>query len=434
MQSRIAFQLGQTVTPVLRRTALASSTTKLAFQHAQSLFSQRGSLRLYSDAKYRTIKVPHMADSITEGTLKSWAKMVGEQVEQDEEVASIETDKVDIPVNSPVGGVIRELLAKEEDTVVVGQDLFKIEEGAVVEGGAAQSAPKAEEPSSSEPIAAAPKKSEPAAATPKEAAKPAAPKEAAAPAPAKESKPAASTSPVSFSTGERSERRVKMNRMRLRISERLKQSQNTAASLTTFNEIDMSNLIDLRKTYKDDVLKTHGVKLGYMGAFVKASTHALQAVPEVNASIDGDHLVYYDYCDVSVAVATPKGLVTPVLRNTERMSIVDVEQEIANLGKKARDNKITVEDMAGGTFTISNGGVFGSLYGTPIINMPQAAILGMHAIKERPVVVNGKIEIRPMMYVALSYDHRIIDGREAVTFLVKLKEVIEDPRRLLLSV
>ncbi|KAJ2806606.1 hypothetical protein H4S07_003767 [Coemansia furcata] len=381
------------------------------------------------DAKYRTIKVPHMADSITEGTLKSWAKMVGEQVEQDEEVASIETDKVDIPVNSPVGGVIRELLANEEDTVVVGQDLFKIEEGAVVEGGAAPPAPKAEAPSASEPIAA-PKKSEPVAAPKKS--------EPVAPTPAvqaaKVAAPAALTSPVSFSTGERSERRVKMNRMRLRISERLKQSQNTAASLTTFNEIDMSNLIDLRKTYKDDVLKTHGVKLGYMGAFVKASTHALQAVPEVNASIDGDHLVYYDYCDVSVAVATPKGLVTPVLRNTERMSIVDVEQEIANLGKKARDNKITVEDMAGGTFTISNGGVFGSLYGTPIINMPQAAILGMHAIKDRPVVVNGKIEIRPMMYVALSYDHRIIDGREAVTFLVKLKEVIEDPRRLLLSV
>ncbi|KAJ1818125.1 2-oxoglutarate dehydrogenase complex E2 component [Coemansia sp. RSA 2675] len=433
MQSRIAFQLGQSVAPALRRTALAASTTKLAgalaFQHAQSLFSQPGSLRLYSDAKYRTIKVPHMADSITEGTLKSWAKLVGEQVEQDEEVASIETDKVDIPVNSPVGGVIRELLAKEEDTVVVGQDLFKIEEGATAEGGAAPSAPKAAEPTPSEPVAT-PKKSEPAAPAAPAAQPVAAPKEA----PVKESKPAASASPVLFGTAERSERRVKMNRMRLRISERLKQSQNTAASLTTFNEIDMSNLIDLRKTYKDDVLKTHGVKLGYMGAFVKASTHALQAVPEVNASIDGDHLVYYDYCDVSVAVATPKGLVTPVLRNTERMSIVDVEQEIANLGKKARDNKITVEDMAGGTFTISNGGVFGSLYGTPIINMPQAAILGMHAIKERPVVVNGKIEIRPMMYVALSYDHRIIDGREAVTFLVKLKEVIEDPRRLLLSV
>ncbi|KAJ2764388.1 2-oxoglutarate dehydrogenase complex E2 component [Coemansia nantahalensis] len=225
-----------------------------------------------------------------------------------------------------------------------------------------------------------------------------------------------------------------MSRMRLRIAERLKQSQETAASLTTFNEIDMSNLIALRKKYKDAVLKTHGVKLGYMGAFVKASTHALQAVPEVNASIDGDHMVYRDFCDVSVAVATPKGLVTPVLRNTECMGIVDVEQEIANLGQKARDNKITVEDMAGGTFTISNGGVFGSLYGTPIINMPQAAILGMHAIKDRPVVVDGKIEIRPMMYVALSYDHRIIDGREAVTFLVKVKEAIEDPSRLLLNV
>ncbi|KAI8321324.1 dihydrolipoyllysine-residue succinyltransferase E2 component [Martensiomyces pterosporus] len=373
-----------------------------------------------------------MADSITEGTLKSWAKQVGEQVEQDEEVASIETDKVDIPVNSPVGGVVRELLVNEEDTVVVGQDLFKIEEGAVAEGGAAK--PKAEEPAAAPAAEAAA-----AAAAAPAAAAPAAPKAApaaAAPTPAPQAKAAApaAASPVSFGTPSRSERRVKMNRMRLRISERLKQSQNTAASLTTFNEVDMSNLIEMRKTYKDAVLKTHGVKLGYMGAFVKASTQALQAVPEVNASIDGDHMVYYDYCDVSVAVATPKGLVTPVLRNTERMSIVDVEQEIAHLGQKARDNKITVEDMAGGTFTISNGGVFGSLYGTPIINMPQAAILGMHAIKERPVVVNGKIEIRPMMYVALSYDHRIIDGREAVTFLVKLKEAIEDPRRLLLNV
>ncbi|KAJ2657611.1 hypothetical protein IW148_005091 [Coemansia sp. RSA 1199] len=380
-----------------------------------------------SDAKYKTIKVPHMADSITEGTLKSWTKQVGEHVEQDEEVASIETDKVDIPVNSPVAGVLRELLANEEDTVVVGQDLFKIEEGAAAEGGAK---PKASEA----PAAAAIPKAEAKVETSKpEVTTPAASKPAAPAAP----KPAASkpvSPPVSFGAPNRSERRVKMNRMRLRISERLKQSQDTAASLTTFNEIDMTNLIDMRKQYKDLVLKTHGVKLGYMGAFVKASSYALQAVPEVNASIDGDHMVYYDYCDVSVAVATPKGLVTPVLRNTERMGIVDVEQEIANLGKKARDNKITVEDMAGGTFTISNGGVFGSLYGTPIINMPQAAILGMHAIKDRPVVVNGEIQIRPMMYVALSYDHRIVDGREAVTFLVKLKEAIEDPRRLLLNV
>ncbi|KAJ2515050.1 2-oxoglutarate dehydrogenase complex E2 component [Coemansia sp. RSA 1939] len=375
-----------------------------------------------------------MADSITEGTLKAWAKQVGEQVEQDEEVASIETDKVDIPVNSPVSGVLRELLANEEDTVVVGQDLFKIEEGAVAEGGAAPK-PKAEEtesapePATSAPAAAA---AAAAAATSAPAAKPA---PASKPAPAAPAQPK-ETSPATSSLGapNRGERRVKMNRMRLRIAERLKQSQNTAASLTTFNEIDMTNLMDMRKQYKDAVLKTHGVKLGFMGAFVKACSQALQAVPEVNASIDGDHVVFYDYCDVSVAVATPKGLVTPVLRNTERMSIVDVEQEIANLGAKARDNKITVEDMAGGTFTISNGGVFGSLYGTPIINMPQAAILGMHAIKERPVVVGGKIEIRPMMYVALSYDHRIIDGREAVTFLVKIKEAIEDPRRLLLSV
>ncbi|KAJ2495822.1 hypothetical protein GGH96_006226 [Coemansia sp. RSA 1972] len=380
---------------------------------------QHGSLRFYSDAKYKTIKVPHMADSITEGTLKSWTKQVGEHVEQDEEVASIETDKVDIPVNSPVAGVLRELLANEEDTVVVGQDLFKIEEGAAAEGGAK---PKAAEA----PAAAATPKAEAKVETSKpEVTTPVASKPAA-------SKPV--SPPVSFGAPNRSERRVKMNRMRLRISERLKQSQDTAASLTTFNEIDMTNLIDMRKQYKDLVLKTHGVKLGYMGAFVKASSYALQAVPEVNASIDGDHMVYYDYCDVSVAVATPKGLVTPVLRNTERMGIVDVEQEIANLGTKARDNKITVEDMAGGTFTISNGGVFGSLYGTPIINMPQAAILGMHAIKDRPVVVNGEIKIRPMMYIALSYDHRIVDGREAVTFLVKVKEAIEDPRRLLLSV
>ncbi|KAJ1872051.1 2-oxoglutarate dehydrogenase complex E2 component [Coemansia sp. RSA 990] len=400
----------------------------LASQQAPQAFTKCGSLRFYSDAKYKTIKVPHMADSITEGTLKAWAKQVGEQVEQDEEVASIETDKVDIPVNSPVAGVLRELLANEEDTVVVGQDLFKIEEGATAEGGAAK--PKSSVEAAPEP--AAPAQPEPTKPEPtKPAASPEPSKPVATKATPKESQPAA---PVTTSPSHRGERRVKMNRMRLRIAERLKQSQNTAASLTTFNEIDMSNLIDLRKKYKDDVLKTHGVKLGYMGAFVKASSFALQAVPEVNASIDGDHLVYYDYCDISVAVATPKGLVTPVLRNTEKMNIVDVEQEIANLGKKARDNKITVEDMAGGTFTISNGGVFGSLYGTPIINMPQAAILGMHAIKERPVVVDGKIEIRPMMYVALSYDHRIIDGREAVTFLVKLKEAIEDPRRLLLNV
>ncbi|KAJ2610381.1 2-oxoglutarate dehydrogenase complex E2 component [Coemansia sp. RSA 1365] len=436
MQSRVAVQLSQCLAPAFRQATVANSMTKLssalASRHTKSVFSTHGSLRFYSDAKYKTIKVPHMADSITEGTLKAWAKQVGEQVEQDEEVASIETDKVDIPVNSPVAGVIRELLAKEEDTVTVGQDLFKIEEGAAAEGGAGKAAPK--EPSKATEAPQAPAPSKPA--EPSQPSKAPEPSKATAPSQppkmSEESKQAA-IPPASLGVANRSERRVKMSRMRQRIAERLKQSQTTAASLTTFNEIDMSNLMELRKTYKDEVLKAHGVKLGYMGAFVKASSHALQAVPEVNASIDGDHVVYHDFCDISVAVATPKGLVTPVLRNTERMGIVDVEQQIANLGRKARDNKITVEDMAGGTFTISNGGVFGSLYGTPIINMPQAAILGMHAIKERPVVVAGKIEARPMMYIALTYDHRIIDGREAVTFLVKLKEAIEDPRRLLLN-
>jgi 2-oxoglutarate dehydrogenase E2 component (dihydrolipoamide succinyltransferase) len=225
-----------------------------------------------------------------------------------------------------------------------------------------------------------------------------------------------------------------MNRMRLRIAERMKESQNAAASLTTFNEIDMTNIMALRNRYKDAVLKQHGVKLGFMSAFVRASVHALSHVPVVNARIEQDMIVYNDYMDISVAVATPKGLVTPVLRNAQQYNYTQIEQQIAELGERARQGGLALEDMAGGTFTISNGGVFGSLMGTPIINVPQSAILGMHAIKERPVVVDGKIEIRPMMYVALTYDHRLIDGREAVTFLVKVKEAVEDPARLLLDV
>jgi 2-oxoglutarate dehydrogenase E2 component (dihydrolipoamide succinyltransferase) len=244
-----------------------------------------------------------------------------------------------------------------------------------------------------------------------------------------------------------------MNRMRLRIAERLKQSQNTAASLTTFNEVDMSSIMEFRKLYKDEVLKSTGVKLGFMSAFSRACVLAMKEIPAVNASIEGpnggDTIVYRDYVDISVAVATEKGLVTPVVRNAEGMNMVGIEKAIADLGKKARDNKLTIEDMAGGTFTISNGGVFGSMMGTPIINLPQTAVLGLHAIKERPVAVNGKIEIRPvsmlpqslaptlltlpqMMYLALTYDHRLLDGREAVTFLVRVKEFIEDPRKMLL--
>jgi 2-oxoglutarate dehydrogenase E2 component (dihydrolipoamide succinyltransferase) len=227
-----------------------------------------------------------------------------------------------------------------------------------------------------------------------------------------------------------------MNRMRLRIAERLKQSQNTAASLTTFNEVDMSALMAFRSKYKDEVLKKTGVKLGFMSAFSRASVLAMRDIPAVNASIEGpnggDTIVYRDYVDISVAVATEKGLVTPVVRNVETMDLVGIESSIAELGKKARDNKLTIEDMAGGTFTISNGGVFGSLMGTPIINLPQTAVLGLHAIKERAVVVNGKVEARPMMYLALTYDHRLLDGREAVQFLVKIKEYIEDPSKMLL--
>ncbi|KAG0287700.1 2-oxoglutarate dehydrogenase complex E2 component, partial [Linnemannia gamsii] len=376
------------------------------------------------------VKVPHMADSISEGSLKQWNKKVGDFVALDEEIATIETDKVDVAVNSPKSGTIVELYAKEEDTVAVGADLFKLELGDAPAGGAA---PKKEEPkkeevkeepkkeeAKKEAAAPAPKKEEPK----KEAPKPAAPKPAAASSEA----PAA---PVAFS---REERSVKMNRMRQTIARRLKQSQENAASLTTFNEVDMTNLMKLRSNYKDAVLKKHNVKLGFMSAFVKASCYALKELPAVNARIEGDSIVYNDYVDVSVAVATPKGLVTPVIRNAESMSFVEVEKSIAQYGAKARDGQIAIEDLSGGTFTISNGGVFGSMMGTPIINMPQSAILGMHAIKERPVAVDGKVEIRPMMYIALTYDHRIIDGREATTFLVKLKEVIEDPVRLLLDV
>jgi len=396
----------------------------LQFQH----------VRTYAD---QVIKVPQMAESISEGTLKQWNKKVGDYVEQDEEIATIETDKIDVAVNAPEAGTIKEFLVNEEDTVTVGQDIVRLElGGAPKEGGA-------EKPAASETKEAAPKDSTSAPAPekapePKQETKPAA---APAPTPAKKEAPApkqeatpAKEAPATL--GNREERRVKMNRMRLRIAERLKQSQNTAASLTTFNEVDMSALMDFRKQYKDEILKKTGVKLGFMSAFSRACVLAMRDIPAVNASIEGpnggDTIVYRDYVDISVAVATEKGLVTPVVRNVETMDLVGIEKSIADMGKKARDGKLTIEDMAGGTFTISNGGVFGSLMGTPIINLPQSAVLGLHAIKERPVAVNGKVEIRPMMYLALTYDHRLLDGREAVQFLVKVKEYIEDPRKMLL--
>lgn len=373
-----------------------------------------------------SVKVPEMAESITEGTLSAFNKEVGDYIEQDELLATIETDKIDVEVNAPVSGTITELLASVEDNVEVGQEIAKIEEGAAPEGGAKKEEPKKEEPKKEEPKKEEPKKEEPKKEEPKK-------EEPKKEQPKKELKPAKDDSP-SFTSFSRNEERVKMNRMRLRIAERLKESQNTTASLTTFNEVDMSNIMEMRKSYKDEILEKTGVKFGFMGAFSKASALASKEIPAVNAAIENnDTMVFRDYMDISIAVATPKGLVTPVVRNAESRSILGVEQEIANLSKKARDGKLTLEDMTGGTFTISNGGVFGSLYGTPIINMPQCAVLGLHGIKQRPVTVNGQVVSRPMMYIALTYDHRILDGREAVTFLKTVKEYIEDPRRMLLS-
>lgn len=387
-----------------------------------------------------------MAESINEGTLKQWSKQVGDYVVQDEEIVTIETDKVDFSVNAPEAGTLKELLVKEEDTVTVGQDLAILELGGEPLGGKKEEAKEEskEQETSSQPEGGQeqPKPQEDKPQPPKEEYQPESPKQESKPQPPPQKKPEApkeaeQPKKIEGAVGSREERRVKMNRMRLRIAERLKQSQNTAASLTTFNEVDMSSLMEFRKLYKDDILKKTGVKLGFMSAFSRACVLAMKEIPAVNASIEGpkggDTIVYRDYVDISVAVATEKGLVTPVVRNAESMDMVGIEKTIADLGKKARDSKLTIEDMAGGTFTISNGGVFGSLMGTPIINLPQTAVLGLHAIKQKPVAVDGKVEIRPMMYLALTYDHRLLDGREAVTFLVKVKEYIEDPRRMLLG-
>ena len=385
------------------------------------------------------VKVPDMAESITEGTLAAFTKEVGDFVKQDETIATIETDKIDVEVNSPVSGTIKSFLVDVEATVEVGQEIAEIEEGdapAAGNEGAEKAKPEesskkdeGKEESKPEPKKQDAEKSKPQPPKKEESSS----KPASSSSSKKDTSAKESSSTPSFTNFSRNEERVKMNRMRLRIAERLKESQNTAASLTTFNEVDMSNLMEMRKLYKDEFLDKTGIKLGFMGAFSKAACLAAKDIPAVNASIENnDTLVFRDYTDISIAVATPKGLVTPIVRNAESRSILGIEQEIANLGKKARDGKLTLEDMTGGTFTISNGGVFGSLYGTPIINMPQTAVLGLHGVKERPVTVNGQIVSRPMMYLALTYDHRVLDGREAVTFLKTIKELIEDPRKMLL--
>uniref|UniRef100_A0A668S4R6 Dihydrolipoyllysine-residue succinyltransferase component of 2-oxoglutarate dehydrogenase complex, mitochondrial n=1 Tax=Oreochromis aureus TaxID=47969 RepID=A0A668S4R6_OREAU len=360
-----------------------------------------------------TVKTPAFAESVTEGDVR-WEKAVGDSVSEDEVVCEIETDKTSVQVPAPAAGVIEELLVPDGGKVEGGTPLFKLRKGAVAAKAAPSQATDAPPPAAeTSPPPAAP------AATP-----PAPPPQPAQPKPG-----------VRITMTVVSCVQVKMNRMRLRIAQRLKEAQNTCAMLTTFNEVDMSNIHELRKLHKDGFLKKHETKLGFMSAFVKAAAHALIDQPAVNAVIDDTtkEIVYRDYVDISVAVATPKGLVVPVIRNVETMNFADIEKAINALGEKARKNELAVEDMDGGTFTISNGGVFGSLFGTPIINPPQSAILGMHGIFDRPVAVNGKVEIRPMMYVALTYDHRLIDGREAVTFLRKIKAVVEDPRVLLLG-
>ncbi|XP_058471106.1 dihydrolipoyllysine-residue succinyltransferase component of 2-oxoglutarate dehydrogenase complex, mitochondrial [Solea solea] len=387
-----------------------------------------------------TVNTPAFAESVTEGDVR-WEKAVGDSVSEDEVVCEIETDKTSVQVPSPASGVIEELLIPDGGKVEGGTPLFKLRKGAVAPKAAA--APKAEAPAAPPPPpSAAPPP--PSAVGPIPTTMPPVPP---VPAHAMDTKPVSAIKPTAApvapvaqaeggAKGARTESRVKMNRMRLRIAQRLKEAQNTCAMLTTFNEVDMSNISEMRKSYKDAFLKKHNVKLGFMSAFVKAAAFALSDQPAVNAVIDDTtkEIVYRDYVDISVAVATPKGLVVPVIRNVEGMNFTDIEKTINMLGEKARKNELAVEDMDGGTFTISNGGVFGSMFGTPIINPPQSAILGMHGIFDRPVAIGGKVEIRPMMYVALTYDHRLIDGREAVLFLRKIKSVVEDPRVLLLDV
>ena len=413
------------------------------------------------------VKVPTLGESITEATLGAWLKQPGDAVAADEPIATLETDKVSVDVPSPVAGTFGEALVKEGDTVAVGALIARIGEGA---GAPAAPAPAAEAPAPT----AAPER--PAATTHADAALRLSPAVrravlenhvdpsaihgsgkdgrltkddvlaaakskgvAPAPAPAPAASPAESLSagPVASArpapAPARNEERVKMSRLRQTIATRLKDAQNSAAILTTFNDVDMSAVIDARARYKDLFEKKHGIRLGFMGFFVKAAALAARDVPSVNASLDGDTIVYHDYLDVSVAVSAPKGLVVPVIRSADRMSFAEIEQAIAGYGKKAKDGTLSMDDMKGGTFTISNGGVFGSLLSTPIINPPQSAVLGMHRIEDRPVARDGQVVIRPMMYLALSYDHRLIDGREAVTFLVRMKETIEDPTRLLID-
>jgi len=399
------------------------------------------------------IRVPTLGESVSEATIGKWFKKIGDTVKKDEAVLELETDKVTLEVNAPVSGTLVEMIAKDGDTVGVGALLGSIAEGAT----ASTSAPAAPAAAPAKPAAAAPVSPAPVVA---DANGPAVSRLAhesgmspasvagsgkdgrvtkgdmlaaiatgAAPAAAAPVTVRAPSAPDDASR----EERVRMTKLRQTIARRLKDAQNTAAMLTTFNEVDMTEVMALRNRYKDVFEKKHGVKLGFMSFFVKACTQALKELPAVNAEIDGTDLVYKNYYHVGIAVGTDKGLVVPVVRDADHLSLAGIEKTIADFGKRARDGALKIEEMQGGTFTITNGGIYGSLMSTPILNAPQSGILGMHKIQERPMVVGGKIEVRPMMYLALSYDHRIVDGKEAVTFLVRVKDALEDPARLVLD-
>ena len=422
------------------------------------------------------VKVPSLPESVSDGTLVNWKKKLGESVKRGENLVDLETDKVVLDIPAPADGVLGQILRQEGDIVTTGEVIATLEEGAVAQAATPAPAPT--------PVAAAPAPAAPAAAPAAEvdleglspavrrlaaehgldigkipgsgrsgrvtkadvltfiearksgvpapvAAAPVSTPVVAVAAPAPVAAPAAPLAPDALG---RLEQRVPMTRLRARIAERLLTAKNTTAMLTTFNEINMKPVMDLRNRYKDTFEKKHGVRLGFMGFFVKAVVEALKRFPAVNGSIDGNDIVYHGYYDIGVAVSSPRGLVVPILRDVDQMSLADIEKTIGEFGKKAKEGTLTVEEMTGGTFTITNGGVFGSLMSTPILNPPQSGILGMHATRDRPVAENGQVVIRPMMYVAHSYDHRIIDGREAVTFLVVVKECIEDPARLILNV
>lgn len=396
------------------------------------------------------IKAPAFPESVADGTVATWHKQVGEAVKRDELIVDIETDKVVMEVLAEADGVLTEIVAEEGATVLSGELLGKLDTEAVASAApaaAAEAAPAAATaPAAGEPILspaarkiAAENQLQPASIpgtgkdgrVTKEDAVAAAAGKSAAVSPAAA---AAADAPL-FAAGDRTEKRVPMTRLRARIAERLVEAQSTMAMLTTYNEVNMKPIMDLRAKYKDLFEKTHnGTRLGFMSFFVKAATEALKRQPGVNASIDGKDIVYHGYQDIGVAVSSDRGLVVPVLRNAELMGMAEIEAKIREYGLKARDGKLSIEEMTGGTFTISNGGVFGSLLSSPIVNPPQTAILGMHKIQERPMAVNGEVVILPMMYLALSYDHRLIDGKEAVTFLVTLKDLLEDPARLLLDI